>query len=329
MTSIGTSPWDESCKQRRKVAATALNLTQIRTYAPILSLEAREFLREILAASGNGAVDVDFRQSVKRFSLNLVLTLNYGTRISAVKNMNDDPLLAEVIHVEAEISKLRDTASNYANYIPILRYVGPLAALFSDGSRPAYAADIGRRRLEYNSLLLEQLKHRITQGNAKPCIQGTVLQDPESATLSQAELISVSFSMMAVSLSSNPPAVEQLTSNIQGAESNQPTLAWAILLLAHRQDIQEKAYRAIEDAGILNTASDEFPTTDVDYVNALTKEIGRFYTVLKLALPKATASQATWGDAVIPANTPVFLNAWACNRGQFSCSQGHKSKLVR
>lgn len=199
VTSIGTSPWDESCKQRRKVAATALNLTQIRTYSSILSLEAREFLREIQTACENGTVDVDFRQPVKRFSLNLVLTLNYGTRISAVKNMNDDPLLAEVIHVETEISKLRDTANNHANYIPILRYIGPLAAIFGKGSSPAYAADIGRRRLEYNSLLLEQLKVRLAQGQNKPCIQGAVLSDPESATLSQAELISVSFSMMAVS----------------------------------------------------------------------------------------------------------------------------------
>ena len=199
VTSIGTSPWDQSCKNRRKVAATALNLVKIRRYYPILNLEAREFLRELEAESANGTADVDFRQLVKRFSLNLVLTLNYGTRISQVKYLKDDPLLAEIIYVESEISKLRDTANNYANYIPILRYIGPLASLISKSSSPTHAADIGKRRLGYNSWLLSQLKSRVSRGEDEPCIQGTVLRDPESATLSEAELISVSFSMMAVS----------------------------------------------------------------------------------------------------------------------------------
>lgn len=33
--SIGTSPWDESCKRRRKVAATALNKTSTESYLPV------------------------------------------------------------------------------------------------------------------------------------------------------------------------------------------------------------------------------------------------------------------------------------------------------
>jgi hypothetical protein len=35
VTSIGTSPWDESCKRRRKVAATALNKAQVESYYPV------------------------------------------------------------------------------------------------------------------------------------------------------------------------------------------------------------------------------------------------------------------------------------------------------
>lgn len=34
VTSIGTSPWDESCKRRRKVAASALNKTSLESYLP-------------------------------------------------------------------------------------------------------------------------------------------------------------------------------------------------------------------------------------------------------------------------------------------------------
>ena len=35
VTSIGTSAWDESCKRRRKIAATALNKTSVESYYPV------------------------------------------------------------------------------------------------------------------------------------------------------------------------------------------------------------------------------------------------------------------------------------------------------
>ncbi|KAI0122757.1 cytochrome P450 [Daldinia grandis] len=297
VTSIGTSPWDESCKRRRKLAAGALNRTRVDTYGPLLNLEAREFLKDLYSACRDGTVEIDFRPAVKRFSLNLSLTLNYGTRVSSVKSLTDDPLLSEIIYVEGEISKFRDTGKNYANYIPLLRYWEPLAQFLGFDAQPKnHAADIGRRRLEYNDVLLEKLKDEVQRGEDKPCIQGAVLRDPESATLTREELISVSLSMMA------------------GADSNQPTLSWACLLLAHRPDIQEKAYSAIRDAGVLSLPSNAYTSTKVEYIDALTKEISRYFVVLKLALPKATYTDVTWERATIPANTMVFLNSWACNR---------------
>lgn len=46
--SIGTSPWDASCKRRRRAAATALNIPATRSYAHILDFETRAFVREVL-----------------------------------------------------------------------------------------------------------------------------------------------------------------------------------------------------------------------------------------------------------------------------------------
>lgn len=297
VTSIGTSPWDDSCKRRRKLAAGALNKSRVDMYGPILNLEAREFLKDLSSACHDGTVEIDFRPAVKRFSLNLSLTLNYGTRVSSVKSLTDDPLLSEIVYVEGEISKLRDTGKNYANYIPLLRYWEPVAEFLRLNAQPKnHAANIGRRRLEYNNLLLEKLREEVRNSVDKPCIQGAVLRDPESATLTKEELISVSLSMMA------------------GADSNQPTLSWACLLLAHRPDIQEKAYSAIREAGVLGLPSNAYSKTKVEYIDALTKEISRYFAVLKLALPRATYTDVTWEGATIPASTVVFLNAWACNR---------------
>src|SRR5579859_6699105 len=44
---IGTSPWDESCKQRRKAAATALNRPAVASYMPIVDLESKCSIRDL------------------------------------------------------------------------------------------------------------------------------------------------------------------------------------------------------------------------------------------------------------------------------------------
>jgi 3-hydroxyphenylacetate 6-hydroxylase len=208
VASIGTSPWDESCRQRRKLAAAALNRPRVESYAPIQNLESREFLRDVLSLVNKGSdkgpdADVDFRVPVQKFSLNLSLTLNYGTRVSSANALHDDPLMAEIIQVESAVSRFRDTSKNYANYIPILRYWEPVAeALSRVGSSKSEgedASDIGRRRLAYNDVLLNRLRDQVAKGEDRPCIQGAVLRDAESATLTREELISVSLSMMAVS----------------------------------------------------------------------------------------------------------------------------------
>jgi phenylacetate 2-hydroxylase len=78
---IGTSPWDESCKNRRKVAATALNRPAVQSYMPIVDLESCLAIKDMVQDSKGGTVDVDPRKYFHRFALNTSLTLNYGIRI--------------------------------------------------------------------------------------------------------------------------------------------------------------------------------------------------------------------------------------------------------
>jgi 3-hydroxyphenylacetate 6-hydroxylase len=220
-------------------------------------------------------------------------------RVEDIKQLKGDTIFAEMVHVETEISSLRDTSQNYENYIPLLRPVKTFASWVGlrDGK---YMSDIGRRRVGYHKVLLENLRAEVASGTDKPCIQGNVLKDPESKGLSEGELLSVSLSMMA------------------GADTSQPTVGWAILLLSQRQDVQRKAYESIleTDASLLEES--DVSNSKVAYIDAFTKEIGRCYTALKLGLPRATHDDhgGDWGDATIPPKTLVFLNAWACSNGE-------------
>ena len=51
----------------------------------------------------------------------------------------------------------------------------------------------------------------------------------------------------------------------------------------------------------------------VPYITAFTREILRYFTVLRLALPRATQRDVKYENYVIPDGSTVFLNAWACN----------------
>lgn len=159
-------------------------------------------------------------------------------------------------------------------------------------------ADIGKRRYAYHNVLQEKLRRDIADGVDRPCIQGNVLKDPESKGLTEGELLSIGLSMLA------------------GADTTKRSIMWAILFLAHHQDIQEKAYQSIKTADPELLKSPNVAHSKVDYIEAFTKEVGRYFVVQRLALPKATYSEVQWKGATIPPNTLLFLNAWACTRGK-------------
>jgi 3-hydroxyphenylacetate 6-hydroxylase len=217
-------------------------------------------------------------------------------RVEDIKEFSTNDVLKEIIYVEEEISRLRETSSNYDNYIPLLRPLNSIASALGlkDGS---HLASVGKRRHAYHAKLQERLREEIVSGTDQPCIQGNVLRDPDSKGLSEGELLSISLSMMA------------------GADTSKRTLMWACLLLAHRPDLQERAYKAILETDPTLLTNPDVAHSRVEYIEALIKEIGRYFIVLRLALPKATHKEVLWNEAVIPAGTMVFLNSWACSRG--------------
>lgn len=166
---IGTSPWDESLKLRRKVAATALNRPAVEQYMPIVDLETnlivKEMLRDSQAAPSNNINPIGY---IQRFALNTSLTLNYGLRIGGTI---DDELLREVVTVEREIGNLRSTSHNWQDYVPLLRLLP---------NKDGPAKEMRTRRDKYMSYLLAELRKRIASGTDKPCITGNILKDPEA-----------------------------------------------------------------------------------------------------------------------------------------------------
>ncbi|OGE47856.1 hypothetical protein PENARI_c035G09570 [Penicillium arizonense] len=284
-TTIGTSPYSESLKRRRKGAASALNRPSVETYVPHLDVESKAFVEELHRYGNKGKTPVDPMPMIQRLSLSLALTLNWGVRIAS----QEEDMFDEITHVEEEISRFRSTTGNLQDYIPLLR-LNP----FSSNSKKA--AEMRMRRDRYLSSLNRDLNDRMEKGTHKPCIQANVILDKE-AKLNSEELTSISLTMLS-----------------GGLDTVTTLVAWSLGLLAQRPDIQDKAAKAIQEM----YGQDE-PMCSVEddqkcaYVAALVKECLRFFTVLRLALPRTSIRDINYNGIVIPKGTVFFLNAWACN----------------
>ncbi|EXF81284.1 cytochrome P450 [Colletotrichum fioriniae PJ7] len=284
-TTIGTSPYSDSLKRRRKGAASALNRPSVATYVPHLDVESRDFIKELYEYGKAGQAPVDPMPMIQRLSLSLALTLNWGTRMSSQK----DNLFKEITHVEEEISRFRSTTGNLQDYIPLLR-INPI------NMHSAKAREMRSRRDVYLTALNRGLDERMANGTHKPCIQANVIMDKD-AKLNQAELTSISLTMLSGGL-------DTITTQV----------AWFIAMLSQRPDIQDKAAAAIREF-----YSEKQPLCDAEddqqckYIVALVRESLRYYTVLRLALPRASVRDVPYGQTVIPKGSVIFLNAWACN----------------
>jgi 3-hydroxyphenylacetate 6-hydroxylase len=300
-TTIGTSPFNESLKRRRKGAASALNKPSIATYIGHLDLETKDFVKDGFESGKAGTVGADPMPMIERLSLSLALTLNWGTRIGS----RHDRMFHEICEVEAAISKFRSTTGNLQDYIPILR-LNP----FSFGTKSA--KDHRNRRDVYLTRLNRDLDDRMAKGSYKPCIQANIVQDKEAA-LTKEELTSISLTMLSGGL-------DTVTTLVQ----------WSVALLAQRPDIQENAIDEIR-----KFYSEEEPLADAyddqrcEYIVALVRECLRYYTVLRLALPRATVKDVVFEGKLIPAGSTIYLNAWACNMGKQFFSILYTSTYVR
>ncbi|KAI9148967.1 phenylacetate 2-hydroxylase [Paramyrothecium foliicola] len=283
---IGTSPWDESCKNRRKAAATALNRPAVQSYMPILDLESTASIRELLEDCQGGSRDIDPNPHFARFALNTSLVLNYGFRLDAKV---DGDLLKEITLVERAISNFRSTSNNWQDYVPMLR-------LWSKQDKSA--EEFRLRRDKYLTALLDKLKKNITDGTDKPCISGHILKDPE-AKLNEAELKSICLTMVSAGFDTVPGNI---------------VMGLAYLSTKEGQAVQAKALEAIEEVYPDGDAWEKCLVEEkVPYITALVKETLRYWTIIPMCLPRTSIKDVPYKDAVIPAGTTFFMNAYAAD----------------
>lgn len=286
---IGSSPWTESTKNKRKATGVALGRPAIKTYHDMFDLESYCILRDLARDShSDGKTELNIRPYFQRYALNTTLTLCYGIRMDSVW----DEMLREILYVGSAISLLRSASENYQDYIPLLRWM-------PNNEKNKRSKELRARRDKYLDELLDRVREMIRKGTDKPCISAAILKDEET------KLTGVEVSSICLSLVSG------------GFETIPGTLTSCIGSLCTPEGLkfQDAAYEDIKryypDTKEAWKAS--FSEEKVPYLNAIVKEAGRFYTVSAMSLPRKTMTDIEWEGAIIPAKTMVLINAQAAN----------------
>lgn len=262
-----------------------MNKPAVASYAGHLDLETTSFVKSVLEAGDGGRRAIEPKPFIQRFALCMALTVNWGTRLAS----QDEQLFREIVEVERGIVSTRDRTQNLMDYIPLLR-------LMPFSSKKRQAKDWRRRRDVYLAKFDRQLRDQIEKGMQKPSIQANAILDPENK-LSKEELTSISISI------------------IQGGNDTvSGTLDWSIAFLAQHPEIQDRALKEIRE----HFGEDDMlgPATEdkkLPYLSALVRECLRYFTILRLALPRSTTQDITYDNRRIRKGSTIWLNAWACN----------------
>lgn len=288
---IGSSPWDESCKNKRKAAGTALSRPALRNYYPMFDLESFCIVRDMHKDSKAGQVEISLRPYIQRYALNTTLTLCYGIRMDEVY----DELLREILHVGSAISLLRSASENYQDYISALRYL-------PNNEKNARSKELRARRDAYLNQLLDKVREMIKNGTDKPCISAAILKDQETK-LTGVEVSSICLSLVSGGFETIPGTLTSCLGSLSTPEG---------------QIFQERAYADIKRhyPNIADAWTDSYREEKVPYVKAIVQEAARYYTVSAMSLPRKTVTEVNYNGAVIPPKTMILINAQAANHGK-------------
>lgn len=182
-SSIGTTPWSESTKRRRKTAMSAMNRPGVASYLPFIDDITKSLISDLWERGEGGEIAFDPKNSISKTVTDLTMTVNYGARLPP-----DAGLLEEIIDAEDELSRIKTPLGSTQDFIPILR-------LLPFNKKSVTARETNRRRLAYLHRFSREMETRMEKGTERPCIQVNCIKDDE-AKLDQVDLLGISMSMV-------------------------------------------------------------------------------------------------------------------------------------
>ncbi|KAJ7463472.1 putative cytochrome P450 phenylacetate 2-hydroxylase [Mycena galericulata] len=177
----------------------------------------------------------------------------------------------------------------------VLRPLGLSAWLDSIYEVEAEAQEIRDAEISYCEALLKDLHERLDSGDPTPSQMGDIFRSIPDGTLTHNDEL-------------------RLATTLTGSGMSGGTgLTWLTAFLAGRPEMQERAYRAIEEV-YGGEAPDPLDTDRVEYIKCLGMEAGRYFASVRLGFPRETYEDTTVDGVFIPKGVLVVYNSYQINR---------------
>ncbi|EOD48674.1 putative cytochrome p450 protein [Neofusicoccum parvum UCRNP2] len=292
---IGTSPWDASCKRKRTAVGAFMTRPAIQRNAALYDIEIHGLVSDMFAAAvdsstgGTTTREVDPRIFFLRATLNFTTLLCYAARFDDVA----DPLLHDILTTAHAVSTFRSTNNNTQDYVPFLRYL--------PNPRNALARRITAKRDVWLEQLLGRVRAAVAAGKPVDCIAEGLLRGDGEVKLTEAEIRSINVGLVS-------GGFETLaTTGIAGLGF--------LSTAGEGQRVQARAYDEI--MRVYGSAEEAWEKClleeNVEYVVALVREMLRYYCAIQLLPPRQTFKEMEYNGVRIPKGVTVYMNAQAIN----------------
>ncbi|KAG6908403.1 hypothetical protein DXG01_004764 [Tephrocybe rancida] len=288
---LGTSPYDNLLKGKRRLAIASVSPAVSRTYDPVIERAAQYFVRRLNTASKSGGPIDPFPLFVDGSAV-LNLTVICGASVDEASTLlQDSPFPMK------RLGQIRNINGHLRDYLPFLR-------VLPDGKTFREAVAVAKYRSIRLTALLDRIRLLHNEGSADPCAVVSILRESRE-DIPEDSLTSVANSMVSSGLGGTLSALV--------THSHMPnTLLWGLGVLASKKDIQQKAYEAILRQDQLG---DSLNFDRDNYLFAFVKELGRYFNTFRLALARETIGKdLVWRGHFIPEGTTVYCNTHAMNR---------------
>lgn len=300
---VGTTPMGPTYRKARKhISEKVLSERRNKDYnVRIMNSAADEMIERLMRKSRRRRVIRDsLLKECQYFHLKVALLVTYAFTLDL--DSGEHLALADtIIRVENEITKVRSHVQNVQDYLPgLVRYVW---SFFSPYER--HAQELSKTRETYLEMFHDhahrQYLYAVQCGVFDETIRESLMFDyfySSKDSVSKAEIKSICLTMVSAGL-------DNVALNFK----------YGIHQLAINPDMWDRGFRELVSQFTSKKAALNhcYTNTNCNYINAIVKETLRLFTVLPMALPRQTTSPIVYQDAVIPANTVLFMNCWAGN----------------
>ncbi|KAL4933242.1 cytochrome P450 [Aspergillus undulatus] len=285
--------YDDHLRLHHRILSPSLGAPAAPKYQPLMELEGKQLLFDILCAiekAGDGVISTDtVYPMLERTQSSVILALHYGLRIPRF----EDTTLHEVIAIQQKVTHLAGNPQ-LPDLLPFLRYLPRFLSPWQQAADKLFATQV--------DLYGRLFRHgRDSQGwNAtKQAIATAEKYAPENEPVSDLDLAFT------------------LATSIQGGMETSPRqLLWLFIAALRDRSFVTRAHKVLDAV----VGRDRLPTfadrPNLAYIDAVTHELFRWRPISPGSIPRRADSDDSFGGTSIKKGWTIIANAWAIGRDE-------------